>query len=437
MPIERKIREDRKKIQDYFNTDLIKELFNSLDVGVHIIDSEGITVLYNKTCEKIEGINSKWIIGTDMSDLVKRGIYSESIGLEVIETKKKVAKTQRVNKKYIFSTGIPIFSNGELINVVISVVDMTSMEVLKKKLDELQDINSKIQRELDILKTLETSDTSLISQSKKMERIKLLALRISNVDANVLIEGESGVGKGVLSKFIHRNSSRSKGPFIKIDCGSLAPSLIESELFGYEKGAFTGAKKEGKPGLIELGNNGTLFLDEIGELPLNLQVKLLNVIQDKTLQRVGGTESISIDTRIIAATNRDLYSMVQEGNFRMDLYYRLKVVHIVIPPLRERKEDLVPLINLFLEKLNKKYNYKKIISSKAMKLLLDYDWPGNVRELENEIKRLVVISQNDLIDVENILDGPIGDIYKYGIDEEKKFKENVYSYERILLREYL
>lgn len=422
---------------EYFNKDLIIDLFNSLDLGVHILDKNGITVLYNQKCEEIEGIESTWIVGSDMKILVRDGIYSESVGLEAIKKRKKISKTQRVNDRYIFSTAVPIFKDKRLINVVVSVVDMTSMEDLKEKLIEVESMNSKIQRELESLKKFDSEDNPFISKSKVMETIKLLALRISGVDSNILIEGESGVGKGVLSKFIHNKSDRKDGPFIKIDCGSLAPSLIESELFGYVEGSFTGAKKQGRKGLIELSQGGTLFLDEIGELPLNLQVKLLAVIQEKKLQRVGGNKLIDIDTRIIAATNRDLSKMVDDGKFRMDLYYRLKVVYIEIPPLRERKEDIVPLIELFLMRLNDKYDFKKTVSSEAMKILLEYDWPGNVREIENEIERLIVTTSSDIIKGEDVLGGDIGNNLMGKIESSKRFKENVLEYEKILLEDYI
>lgn len=422
---------------EYFNKDLTKELFNSLDLGVHILDEKGVTVLYNHKCEEIEGIEHTWIVGSDMKKLVRDGVYSESVGLEAIKKRKKVSRTQTVNNKYIFSTAVPIFRDKELINIVISVVDMTSMEELKEKLIEVEKINTKIQREIEMLKTLDSQGNLFISQSKAMEEIKLLALRISGVDSNILIEGESGVGKGVLSRFIHNNSDRRDGPFIKIDCGSLAPSLIESELFGYEEGSFTGAKRSGKRGLIELSQGGTLFLDEIGELPLNLQVKLLAVIQEKKLKRVGGSKLIDIDTRIIAATNRDLSKMVDDNKFRMDLYYRLKVIYIKIPPLRDRKEDIPALINLFLERLNDKYNFKKSISSKAMKVLLNYSWPGNVREIENEIERLIVTTSSDIVKDEDVLEGDIGGDLLTSMKMEKKFKDNVLNYERILLQDYI
>lgn len=424
-----------KDIQNYFKSKIVKDIFDTIDIGVHILDSKGITVLYNKRCEEIEGITSNWIVGTDMNTLVGQGVYSESIALEVIEKGEKVAKTQKVNDRYIFSTGEPFYHNNQLVYVIISVMDMTNMERLKFKYNELMSINTKIQIELNLLKTIEKDDI-FISKSKSMEKVRSLALKVAKVDSNILIEGESGVGKGVLSKFIHDNSPRKDGAFVKIDCSSLPESLIESELFGYEDGAFTGARKEGKTGLIQLAHRGTLFLDEIGELPLGVQSKLLGVLQDKILQRIGGTKNISVDIRIIAATNRDLMEMVNEGTFRLDLYYRLKVVPIVIPPLRERKVDVVPLINLFLQRINSQYNLNKTISSKAMKLLMDYDWPGNVRELENEIERLVVTSDSHIIEPEDI-DGLSINGQGVTMDDGILFKENIENYERFLLKEYM
>lgn len=418
----------------YFNDNFLGDFFNSIDIGVHILNSIGMTVLYNKACEEIEGIDSKWIVGRNMKTLVKEGIYSDSIGLKVIEEKEEMSMSQRVNEKYIYSTGTPIFKDGKLVYVLINVEDMTHITKLQERVEELQSLNTKISDELMILKA---KDEDMISRSKKMEEIRDLAIRIGNVDSNILIEGESGVGKGVLSKYIHDNSNRKDKPFIKIDCGSLSPSLIESELFGYEEGSFTGAKKGGKTGLIEAASGGTLLLDEVGELPLNLQVKLLSVIQDKKIQQVGGTKDINMDIRIIAVTNRSLEEMIKEKRFRIDLYYRLKVIYIKIPPLRERREDIAPLIHVFLRKLNGKYDFNKKILGEAMKLLMEYSWPGNVREIENEIERLVVTSPSNIITKEDVLNGTIGYHPSYNLDKKKDFKEHVNGYEKLLIQKYL
>ncbi|HHV61935.1 MAG TPA: sigma 54-interacting transcriptional regulator [Firmicutes bacterium] len=233
-------------------------------------------------------------------------------------------------------------------------------------------------------------DASIVAYSVEMGRVLQLASKVANVNSTVLLLGESGVGKEVVARYIHRTGYRKAGPFIKINCGAIPETLLESELFGYETGAFTGAKREGKPGMIELASGGTLFLDEISELPLNLQVKLLQVIQERQLVRIGGIRPIEVDIRIIAATNRDLQAMVREGTFRADLFYRLNVVPIRVPPLRERRDDIVPLIYHFLERFNQKYHRDMSISEEAKDRMLAYEWPGNVRELENLMERLVV-----------------------------------------------
>ncbi len=420
-----------------YNRDVFKEVLDALEVGVHILDSNGITILYNKACEEIEGILESWIVGKDIKMLVKDGVYSESIALEVIKEGKVVGRTQKVNNRNIFSTGVPIYENGKLVNVIVSVMDVTSYENLKSKFNELKDLNLRMQSELNILNVIKGPDDLIISRSKEINDLKMLCLRVAKVDSTVLILGESGVGKGLFSKYIHDNSNRVDGPFIKIDCSSLSESLIESELFGYADGAFTGARKTGKVGLIQLADRGTLFLDEIGELPLNLQVKLLGVIQEKSFQKVGGTSNIPVDTRIIAATNKDLQKMVEAGQFRSDLYYRLKVVPITIPPLRDRKSDIVPLIDFFLEKLNRYYNYDKTISTGAIKLLYENNWDGNIRELENEIERLVVTSESKVIDKEDLLSGELGKLNSIIVDGSKTFKTNVSNYETILLKEMI
>lgn len=241
------------------------------------------------------------------------------------------------------------------------------------------------------------SIAGIILRSPSMQQISTLAMKVSHVDTTVLITGESGVGKEVMARLIHKESSRSEGPFVKINCGAIPRELLESELFGYDAGAFTGAQRQGKIGMIEVANHGTLFLDEIGELPLDLQVKLLQVLQDRTLVRLGSTRSIAVSVRVVAATNRDLQAMVDSRQFRSDLFYRLNVVPIHVPPLRERREDILPLVQHFLDELNGQYNLAKRFSEQALAVLLDYNWPGNVRELRNMIERLVVTSPDTLI----------------------------------------
>ncbi|MDD2216585.1 MAG: sigma 54-interacting transcriptional regulator [Eubacteriales bacterium] len=238
----------------------------------------------------------------------------------------------------------------------------------------------------------------LTAYSPNMQKIITLITQISIVDSTVLLQGPSGVGKSLISKIIHDNSLRKGKPFITIDCATLPPPLLESELFGYEGGSFTGAEKKGKTGFIELANCGTLFLDEISELPLGLQAKLLRVLQNREIFKVGGNKPIPVDIRIISATNRNLSKLVKQKLFRNDLYYRLKVIPITIPSLQERKEDIIPLTNLFIDQFNENYGFQKTLHPAVYEQILDYSWPGNIRELENAIEYMIVTSKKDTID---------------------------------------
>jgi PAS domain S-box-containing protein len=319
----RKIQYYKELQQEY------KAIFESSYDGITVTDGQGITLRINPAGERIEGVTSKDVEGKPLQELVQQGIYSESATLRALEKKETVTILQKVpSGKEIIVTGTPIFKDDEIIRVITNSRDITELNDLKRELTEAHQLAEKYQSELKHLRLKQIKMKDIVIHSPKMKKILTLANHIASVDSTVLIEGESGVGKGVLNKFIYNNSKRKNGPFIKIDCGSIPETLLESELFGYEKGAFTGARKEGKIGLIELANGGTLFLDEIGEVPLNLQVKLLRVLQDREIVRIGGKNSISVDIRIIAATNRNLATMVKERTFREDLYYRLNVVPI-------------------------------------------------------------------------------------------------------------
>ena len=245
-------------------------------------------------------------------------------------------------------------------------------------------------------------NTHWIAGSKAMRRVVSLVQKVAKVDSNILIMGETGVGKEMAARSVHNCSRRMDGPFIKLNCGAIPEHLLESELFGYESGAFTGAKKEGKIGLIELADCGTLLLDEVADLPITMQVKLLRVLEERLVMRVGGTKSKKVDFRLIAATNKNLEQMVKKQKFREDLFYRLNVIPVVIPPLRERKEDIIPFILFFLDKFNKKYDMAKEISPEVIQSLLKYEWPGNIRELENTIERLMVTTDSNIIQIEEM-----------------------------------
>lgn len=352
--------------------------------GIHIIDGKGVTLRISKSCETIEGVKSENIIGKNMKQMVENLVYSKSVGLEVLNKKRPVTILQKVkNGKEILSTGTPVFKDGKVFRVVVNARDITEL--------------TQIKQELQFFRSQQVIMNDTVVKSKKMQEVFKLASRVASVDSTVLINGESGVGKGVICKLIHQNSGRKNGPFIKIDVSAIPEALLESELFGYEKGAFTGAEAKGKTGLVELADEGTLFLDEIGDLPLHLQAKLLRLIQDREFIKVGGKKATRVNIRIIAATHKNLEEMVRQKLFREDLYYRLNVVPITIPPLREHKEDIQPLIFNNLKKLNNKYGLQKKLSNDALDCLLEYHWPGNVRELENIIERLIVMSDSNTI----------------------------------------
>ncbi|MCG8483063.1 MAG: sigma 54-interacting transcriptional regulator [Clostridia bacterium] len=417
--------------------EIYKTAFEASYDGIHIVNKDGYTVDVNKACERIEGFSRKEILGKSMQDLVREGYFSESVVLKVLSKNEPVTIIQKAkNGKEVMATGTPIYKNGKIDKVVNNLRDISELNAIKKELIEKNKLTQKYHSEIELLRLEQLKMDDIIAQSSEMRNILSLALRIAKVDSTVLIQGESGVGKGVLSKFIHNNSKRKKGPFIKIDCGSIPETLLESELFGYEKGAFTGAGKEGKIGLVELADGGTLFLDEIGELPLNLQVKILRLIQDKVILRVGGKEPVSVDIRIIAATNKDISVMIENKEFRQDLYYRLNVIPILIPSLKERREDVQPLVLKAITEMNIKYNLSKKIDIEAMETLIHYHWPGNVRELENMMERLVVTIDEDTIRVKHlaatIKDNTNND---YGIGEvgNKTMKDLVGSFEKQLL----
>lgn len=388
-------------------TELIKStvfsnIIDSLYDGVYITDGEGETVKVNKAYERITGISKNKVIGYHMKDLVKAGYFSKSASIEVINQKRPITVMQTLhNDRKVIVSGTPIFNKmGDILYVISNVRDITELLRLKLEIDELQQMKLLRQLSRDMLEHV--SDSDIITVSEATIKVYSLAERVAKTDVKVLIHGESGVGKTLIAKYIHENSTRSEGAFLELNCGAFPPSLIESELFGYEPGSFTGGLAKGKKGLLEVADNGTLFLDEIGDLPLEIQVKLLKVIEDQTFIPVGSSKVKNINVRIIAATNKDLKKLVEEGSFREDLYYRLNVVPMYIPPLRQRQKDLLPLIHHYLDLFNSQYQCHKEISIEALDFLQQYSWPGNIRELRNIIERLVVTTPHDTIHINDL-----------------------------------
>lgn len=386
-------------------------ILNNCYDSILVTDGQGKVLWFNDPPEKKDKLPTK-LLGKNVSDIENQGLFFPSVARLVLEDMKTHTIMQNSSKdKMTLVTGTPVFDEGGNIIRIVTIsrdldklfTDMQSFDYTKN-LCELQnrikEINQKSERAASELRQLRKGtyfNKKLVGcVGRKMKAVMEQVENISTVDTTVLLLGESGVGKDVLATTIHQQSQRCDGPFIKINCGAIPENLLESELFGYESGAFTGANKR-KLGLFEIANGGTIFLDEIAEMPLNLQVKLLTVLQERAFMRVGGSERIHVDVRIISATNRDIVAMVKEGKFREDLFYRLNVVPITIPPLRERKEDLPVLILHFLDTFNKKYQRNRQLSNEVMKVLLAYDWPGNIRELENLIERLVVIGNSYII----------------------------------------
>jgi transcriptional regulator with PAS, ATPase and Fis domain len=342
----------------------------------------------------------KDFIGKNLIDLEDKGLFSPSVTRLVIEHKKKVSIVQETdNGKKILAVGNPIFDEkGKIERIIIASRDITETTKLKTELREIKKITNQYKQELDTFKSKNKVFEKLIYCSSKMERVVEQINKISNFSSTVLISGESGVGKEVIAQAIHQLGSRSNQPFLKLNCGAIPENLLESELFGYTQGSFTGADKNGKVGYFKKADQGILFLDEIGEMPLSLQVKLLRVLQEQEIIPIGSTTPIPINVQIVAATNKRLEKMVEEGTFREDLFYRLNVIPIYIPPLRERSEDIPLLAFHFLQQLNKKYNKNYHLSPDALNLLEVYPWPGNIRELQNMIERLAVSADDSTID---------------------------------------
>jgi len=372
--------------------------------GIYVTDKNLIGLYANQSFERITGIPIETWLGQPLTKMKEEGLISSVTSYKVLQQKQPVTEVivyNNGNKAII--TSVPTFNtNGKIDKIVSTVHNITEISRLSEKLKEINQVKEQYEYELKFLRKKTQIDSELIAKNPEMEKIVELISRISEIDVPILLLGESGVGKEVIANQIHKTSIRNKGPFIEVNCGAIPKELIESELFGYAPGAFTGAKKEGKPGLFELANKGTIFLDEIGDLPLDLQVKLLRVLQSLKVNRIGDNKSIQLDVRIIAATNKDLVEMVNQNEFREDLFYRLNVVPVHIPPLRDRKEDIPILAASFLEQFNKKYKKNKQLHVSLLHSLEGYHWPGNVRELKNLIERIVVLSDADVIQYDNL-----------------------------------
>ncbi|MEH7436247.1 sigma 54-interacting transcriptional regulator [Neobacillus drentensis] len=377
----------------------LDKIIETSNNNITITDENGIILRSNPQHWTMYGLETGSYIGKSVYDLEKEGILSPSINALVLKEKKIVRILQHTKLgKVIMSTGYPVFNQeGRLIRAISYSQDQTEIVKLQEQYNQLQVKIAGFQTEVEELREKDASKRPLLFRSTSMQQIFKTLPRVAVTDAAILFLGESGVGKSTLARHIHDLSGRQKEPFIEVNCSTIPETLFESAMFGYEPGSFTGALKAGKQGLIEQAAQGTLFLDEIGELPLNMQVKLLKVLQERKLMRIGGKKELHVNFRLITATNQDLKQMVDEGKFRLDLYYRLNVIPIHIPSLKERKDDITILLKHYLQLLNTKYKVSKKMHPSTYDLLIHYEWPGNVREMENLLERLILTIEDDMI----------------------------------------
>lgn len=387
----------------------LKEILPILETitdAVFIDNNEGICLWCNTACEELYDIDMETIQGRTVDDLEHEGIFSPSVTKRVLQERRELTIIHENRQGLrLLTTGTPIFDDQGVLQLIITTSRDISGITMKRQPDgelPLVNVPALDPSPLSGPDLPELGEHDIVAFSEPMKNVIALARRLAAVNTTVLITGESGVGKGLLARTLHEEGTRWKQPFITVNCGAIPENLIESELFGYVAGAFTGSRSGGKRGYFEAAQNGTIFLDEISELPINLQVKLLQVIQERQITPVGAVDPIPVDVRIISATNRNLADLVQEGKFREDLYYRLNVVPIEVPALRDRTEDIVPLIRLNLAKYNQKLGEHKSIDPGAMEVLLKYPWPGNIRELQNIVERLIITSSSDIITEEDI-----------------------------------
>lgn len=369
----------------------------TIDASVTVINKNELVCTWTEGAERLFSIKKQDIIGQPITDFFDRKKLEI---LQSLHRGKNITDHQHQPRSdlFVLINSNPVYFNKQIIGAVVSETDITNQIVLNEKLFTMSTEVHRLEQEVAKYKDSIDPFHTIKGKSTAIQKTIHFAKKVCSVKSTVLILGESGVGKEVFAKAIHETSEHRNAPLISINCGAIPPSLFESELFGYERGAFSGANHKGKKGKIELAMGGTLFLDEIGEMPLDMQVKLLRVLQERKFYRVGGEKEIETDFRIIAATNRDLQQLMKSGQFREDLYYRLNVVSIHIPPLRKRREDIIELVHYFLNDFS--ISYQRPIQKfpqEVMHELLHYDWPGNIRELRNIAERLVVFTTDGVI----------------------------------------
>jgi len=412
------------KIMDKDFYEIIQEAFDNIYEAICICDSKGKVIFWNKGSEKLYGVKGTDIIGRYVKD-----VFSNALCLKVLQEKKPIKNIthEPIKGKSVLMSAIPIFNdNNDMVAVVTTDRDITEVvnlsEALKREKERSKYYENEYKRQL----ANEFKFSEVIGKSRKIMEAIALAQKVSASKVNIMITGESGTGKEVFARAIHEASGR-KGKMIAVNCSAIPEHLFESELFGYETGAFTGASKNGKVGKFELANNGTLFLDEIGDMPLNMQSKLLRVLQDGVISRIGSEKNINADFRIIAATNRNLKEAIKNKEFRSDLFYRLAVVQVELPPLRERKEDIIEFARFFIRDVaNREGIHIENMDGEIFRILEEYEWQGNIRELKNVIHRIVILSENGQLSKNDI---PHYILEKYNEKTSEAFKDEIHFIE--------
>lgn len=415
-----------------YTKDFFERIVESSHDEIFVCDKDGYMIYCNKAFESNYGIDRDDMIGKTAMFLNEAGYSNQTPIPSVVKHKKKVSMEQKtITGKTLIITATPVFDeNGDIEFIVENSRDISELNSIKEKIKLYKNTISSFNKSQSLI----YNDTTIKGSS--MKSILEIAKNVAKTNVNVLLLGESGCGKTTLAKHIHLNSKRAGKPFITINCSTISPNLLESELFGYEGGAFTGANSKGKIGLVELANEGTLFLDEIGDIPKELQSKFLQLIQDKTFTSVGGVKTKKVDIRFISATNVDLINSVNQKKFREDLYYRINVVELKIPPLRDRKEDLLELIFHFFKKYSNIFNLDKRMSTEVINVLLNYDYPGNMRELENIIQNILVTSSSDYIELHHLPKSVLHHV-DFVKDEENNSLDNLMeNYEKLLICKY-
>lgn len=367
---------------------LLSIIMDAINDCIVYVNKDGIVEMLSRAYAEFLSVDRDWAIGRHVREVI------ENTRMDIVTKtgKPEIAQVQEINGRNMIATRIPIFVNGKVVGAVGKVLfrDVDELNTLYLRINNIQKELNLYRDEFKKANKASYALDSIIGESPGMKQLKDLVKKVGNTNSNVLILGESGTGKELFAHAIHNNSKRVDAPFIKVNCSAIPFELLESELFGYEEGSFTGARKGGKIGKFKAADGGTIFLDEIGELPMSMQAKLLRVLQDREIEKIGSNISEKVDVRVIAATNKNLENMVNEGQFRLDLFYRLNVVNIRVPSLRERREDIPVLAKYLMEKISEKEGIRVDgISFKALDFLKNYDWPGNVRELENTLERAI------------------------------------------------